>query len=213
MPWQNIRPRRRLASAPAAFINPCLPSKVDRPPTGDDWAHEIKHDGFRLQIHTGEAGVRLYTMNGADWTKRYPQIVEAAIGLKASAIIDAEACIADDDGLTDFQAMESRKQNADAFAYAFDLMMLDGVSVQKRRWFERREMLKRLCVKRIAFGIRYNDHHIGDGPTVFAHACRMGLEGVVSKRIDAPYRSGKVKTWLKVKNPDAPGTTRFTDAG
>src|ERR1051326_1567047 len=96
MVWHNTRPRVRSSTAPAAFIDPCLPTKVSKAPSGDDWAHEIKHDGFRLQIHTGPSGVKLYTMTGADWTKRYPQIVEAAIGIGGSVIIDAEACVAGD---------------------------------------------------------------------------------------------------------------------
>lgn len=209
MRWQNTRPRVRRSYAPTAFINPCLPTKVDKPPAGDDWAHEIKHDGFRLQIHTGPAGVKLYTMTGADWTKRYPLIVEAAINLKAPAIIDAEACVAGDGGVTDFKAMESRRSDGACFAYAFDLMMLDGEDLRKLPWIERRALLAKLCVKRIAFGIRLNEHHVGDGPEVYAAACRMGLEGIVSKRIDAPYRSGRSRSWLKVKNPEAPGTLRF----
>ena len=86
--WHNARPRERSARAPASFIDPCLPTKVDKPPAGNDWAHEIKHDGYRLQIHAGSGGVRLFTMSGYDWTDRYPGIVAAA----ASQERDGDGC-------------------------------------------------------------------------------------------------------------------------
>ena len=98
MPWHNARPRERNPRAPQSFIDPCLPTKVSKPPVGDDWAHEIKHDGYRLQIHAGNGGVRLYTMSGYDWTDRYPLIVAVASRLKSSMIIDAEAVIQGADG-------------------------------------------------------------------------------------------------------------------
>ncbi len=84
MPWHNSRPRERNPLAPPSFIDPCLPTKADKPPPGNDWAHEIKHDGYRLQIHVGRAGVRLYTMSGYDWTERYPLIVAGAAGLTSA---------------------------------------------------------------------------------------------------------------------------------
>jgi ATP-dependent DNA ligase len=93
MSWSNARPRQRSEQAPAEFIDPCLPTKVDKPPIGDDWAHEIKFDGYRLQIHVGCGDVRLYTVSGYDWTERYPLIAAAATKLKSSMIVDAEAVI------------------------------------------------------------------------------------------------------------------------
>src|ERR1051325_650199 len=98
MPWHNTRPRARSPNAPATFIDPCLPTKVDKAPSGDNWAHEIKHDGYRIQVHIGAKGVRLYTMSGYDWTERYPLIADAARKLKGAAIIDAEAAIMGPDG-------------------------------------------------------------------------------------------------------------------
>jgi bifunctional non-homologous end joining protein LigD len=92
-----------IVRAPSGFIGPCLPSKADRPPSGPLWVHEIKHDGYRLQIHKHGKTVRLFTMTGVDWTARYPWIVEGAAGLNAdAAVIDAECCVAGHDGVTRF---------------------------------------------------------------------------------------------------------------
>jgi len=210
MRWKNTGPRKRQFRAPAAFIDPCIPTKVDKPPEGDRWAHEIKHDGFRLQIHAGGNGTaELYTRTGATCTDRYPAIAEAARKLKRAAIIDAEAVIIGPDGITDFKAMESRQRDDEAFAYVFDLMVLDGEDLRQRPWLERRELLRKILRKTSA--IHFNDHHLGQGPEIYEQACRMGLEGIVSKLIDAPYRSGRSRAWLKVKNPDAPGVLRFKE--
>jgi bifunctional non-homologous end joining protein LigD len=209
MLWHNARPRQRSRTAPATFIDPCLPTKVQSAPTGNTWAHEIKHDGYRIQIHVTNADVRLYTMSGYDWTDRYPLIVNAARKLKGAAIIDAEAAILGADGISDFEALHNRTRNAEAVAFAFDVMMLDGRDVRHEPWLIRRRMLKRLLLGRRASGLSYSKEIVGRGDDVYQAACRMGLEGIVSKRLDAPYRSGKVKTWLKIKNPAAPGMTRF----
>jgi bifunctional non-homologous end joining protein LigD len=210
MRWQNIRPRERNPLAPLSFIDPCLPTKVDRPPTGNGWAHEIKHDGYRLQIHVGAVGGRLYTISGYDWTDRYPSIVNAASRLKSRMILDAEVCIAGPDGVTDFEALHGRERNAEAFAYVFDLMMLDGVDMRALPWQLRRTELERIF-HRWKSGLVLSLAIAGRGPEVYEAACGMGLEGIVSKRIDAPYQSGRSKTWLKIKNPDAPGVLRFKD--
>lgn len=211
MRWENKKPRKRAGHAPAAFINPCLPTKVDRPPVGDGWAHEIKHDGYRVQIHVGGDGVRIYTFTGADWTKRYDLIAGAAAKIKGTAIIDAEAAVPGDAGVTDFHALHEERRTAQAVAYAFDIMMLNGEDLRRLPWLERRNKLKRLLGRR-SLGLAYNDHFIGSGQDIYEAACRMGLEGIVSKRIDAPYKSGSSKTWLKVKNPEAPGSKRFKEA-
>src|SRR4051794_8995931 len=97
--WRGSK-RTRSARAPASFIDPCLPQRVDRAPAADGWAHEIKHDGYRLQIHVRDGRVRLFTMTGVDWTERFPRIVESATRIKGAAIIVAEACIQGDDGVT-----------------------------------------------------------------------------------------------------------------
>jgi bifunctional non-homologous end joining protein LigD len=212
MLWKNAKPRVRSARAPEAFIAPPQPTQVDRPPVGDDWAHEIKHDGFRIQIHTGPQGPRIFTFTGADWTDRFAAIATAAASVERSAILDAEACVPGADGVTDFEAIKTDAGKRCAIAYVFDLMALDDEDLRPRPWLERRAMLKRLLGRR-SRGIAVNDHVIGNGPAVFAEACRMGLEGIVSKRTAAAYPGGKGKTrsWLKVKNRAASGWTRFRD--
>jgi bifunctional non-homologous end joining protein LigD len=187
------------------------PTRADKPPAGDDWAHEIKHDGYRLQVHVGNGGVRLYTISGYDWTDRYPQIVKAASRLKTSMIIDAEAVIQGPEGITDFEALHGRTRNADAFAYVFDVLMLDGTDLRGQPWQVRRKELERIF-KRWKSALVLNFAIVGRGSEVYQAACRMSLEGIVSKRIDAPYRSGRSKAWLKVKNPAAPGVLRFKEA-
>jgi bifunctional non-homologous end joining protein LigD len=198
MPWHNAKPRGRSPTAPAAFIDPAIPTKASEPPEGNTWAHEIKHDGYRIQIHVTDNGVRLYTMSGYDWTDRYPLIVKAAGKIKGTAIIDADAAIVGTDGISDFEALHTRSRNAEAVAFAFDLMTLDGKDVRPAPWMIRRRMLKKLLGRR-ALGLSYSKEIVGRGPEVYWAACRMGLEGIVSKRIEAPYKSGKVKTWLKIK--------------
>ena len=104
--------RIRSARAPVSFIDPCLPQRVDRAPAAEGWAHEIKHDGYRLQIHVRDGRVRLFTMTGVDWTERFPRVVASAARIKGSAIIDSEGCILGDDGdLIMNPLCESRERN------------------------------------------------------------------------------------------------------
>jgi bifunctional non-homologous end joining protein LigD len=105
MPWNS---RGRPSNAPASFINPCRPTVASKPPSGPGWAHELKQDGYRLQIHVRDGRVRLYTRNGADWTKRYPRIVKEAARLKGTAIIDAEVVCLTGEGMADFEALHSQ---------------------------------------------------------------------------------------------------------
>jgi bifunctional non-homologous end joining protein LigD len=114
--------RGRPKNAPAAFIPPCRPVVAARPPSGPGWAHELKHDGYRLQIHVCEGQVRLYTMSGADWSKRYPLIVESAARIEGTAILDAEVVWIGTDGVSDFDALHSRVNDRNALAVAFDLL-------------------------------------------------------------------------------------------
>ena len=134
VPWRNSVPRKRSALAPAAFIDPCLPSRAERAPAADGWVHEIKHDGFRLQIHARGSRVGLYTMTGVDWTERYPWIVEDVARLNVRhAIIDAECCCDGEGGITDFERLMARVYDASAYAYAFDLLALDGTTCAASR--------------------------------------------------------------------------------
>lgn len=186
---------------PSGFIEPCRPSKVARPPSGALWVHEIKHDGFRLMVRREGSRVRCFTRGGYDWADRFPAIVEAASRLRASSfLIDGEAVICRDDGLSDFNALRSRRRDHEAVLFAFDLIEHEGDDLRDVPLLNRKRRLSKLLGK-AKHAIRLNEHLADDGAIVFDHACRMGLEGIVSKRIDAPYRSGPSKTWLKSKNP------------
>ena len=202
--------RGRPTSKPPGFILPCRPTVADRPPTGSGWVHELKHDGYRLQIHVSDGRVKLYTMNGADWSKRYPRIVEEAARIKGHAIIDAEVVCLDRKGVAQFDLLHNRSNDGAALALGFDLLALNGKDLRKHPLVERKMALSKLLI-RSKGGIQYVEHADGHGERMFAAVCRLGLEGIVSKRSSAAYRSGPTRTWIKVKNPDAPAATRAQD--
>src|SRR6266704_471076 len=185
----------------AGFIAPCLPSKTDKLPSGSQWLHEIKHDGFRVIARKDGAKVRLYSRPGNDLTYRFPLIVEALARLRPrSCIIDGEAVACDDSGVPSFNRIRYRRHDASVFLYAFDLIELNGDDLRRDPFQVRKATLASVLAK-AGPGMRFNEHIEADGPTVFAHVCKMGLEGIVSKRKDSPYRSGRSPDWLKVKNP------------
>ena len=194
---------------PLGFIEPCIPTLASRPPAGPQWVHEIKHDGYRLIARKTDDRVRLFTRRGYDWTDRYPLIAKAVAALKAaSATIDGEAVYCDPNGVADFDKLHSRVHDGEVILYAFDLLELDGDDFRPQPLHARKARLEKLLAAARA-GIQYNEHVEGDGQLVFEHACKLGLEGIVSKHREHAYRSGPSKTWLKVKNPAAPGVTRF----
>jgi bifunctional non-homologous end joining protein LigD len=202
--------RGRPLNAPAAFIHPCQPVVAKQPPSGPGWAHELKHDGYRLQIHVRDGRVRLYTINGYDWSGRYPLIMEEAARINVTAILDAEVVCTDGKGVPTFERLHSRRNDHLAFACAFDLMMVGGEDL--RHWpFAKRKAALRKLLKVGRAGIQYVEHAEGHGDRLFAATCNLGLEGIVSKKLNAPYRSGPSKTWIKVKNPKAPAATRAID--
>ena len=204
--------RGRPINAPAAFIQPCLPSVAQRPPSGPGWAHELKHDGYRLQVHVRDGRVKLFTINGNDWTKRYPRIVEEGARIKGAAILDAEVVCLSADGVPDFDRLHSRVADDCAVALGFDLLMRDGDDLRRRPLVERKSALAKLLI-RSRGGIQYVEHAEGHGDKMFAAVCDLGLEGIVSKKLTAPYRSGPSKTWIKVKNPKAPAARRILEGG
>jgi bifunctional non-homologous end joining protein LigD len=200
--------RKRFARSPVGFVQPCRPIKAVRPPSGPLWIHEIKHDGFRLMVRREGPRVRCFTRGGFDWADRFPRIVKAASHIKAeSFLLDGEAIVCGPDGRTDFEALRSRRRDHDGVLFAFDLFVLKGEDWRGRQLAERKKRLGSLLA-RASEGIQFTDHLDDDGELVFAHACRLGLEGIVSKRIDAPYRSGPCKTWLKSKNPASEAVQR-----
>jgi bifunctional non-homologous end joining protein LigD len=159
-------------------------------PSGDLWLHEIKHDGFRILARKDGDRVRLYSRPGNDMTRRFPLIVEALAHLRSrSCIIDGEAVACDDNGLASFERIRYRQHDEDVFLYAFDLIELNGDDLRRDPLEVRKATLRSMLAK-AGLGLRFNEHLGGDGPTVFAHACKMGLEGIVSKRKDSAYRSG-----------------------
>jgi bifunctional non-homologous end joining protein LigD len=167
-------------------------------PSGDLWLHEIKHDGFRIIARKDRDRVGLCSRPGNDMTRRFPLIAEALTGLRSrSCIIDGEAVACDDNGLASFERI---RYHGDVFLYAFDLIELNGDDLRRDPLQVRKATLASILAKARP-GIRFNEHIESDGPTVFAHACKMGLEGIVSKRKDSPYRSGRSPDWLKMKNP------------
>jgi bifunctional non-homologous end joining protein LigD len=190
------------------FIAPCLPTKAPHPPTGEAWLHEIKHDGFRVIARKDVDDVRLYSRSGNDLTHRFPLIVEALVGLRSrSVILDGEAVACDDNGMSNFDRLRHRRHDEAVFLYAFDLIELNGDDLRRDPLEVRKATLASLLSKARP-GIRINEHIEADGPTVFAHACKMGLEGIVSKRKASTHRSGRSPDWLKSKNPDSPAMTR-----
>jgi ATP-dependent DNA ligase len=183
---------------------------ASQPPVGPGWAHELKHDGYRLQIHIRDGRVKLYTMNGADWSKRYPRIVEAAARIKGSAVMDAEVVFLDEKGVSNFDTLHSRTADHLAVACAFDLLMVNGDDLRREPLRERKLALGKLLL-RSRDGIQYVEHAEGHGDRMYEAVCKLGLEGIVSKRLTSVYRSGPSRAWLKVKNPKAPAATRAID--
>jgi ATP-dependent DNA ligase len=192
----------------SGFIEPCQPSRTARPPSGPLWVHEIKHDGYRLMVRRDGPRVRCFTRNGHDWADRFPAIMDAALMIKASSfMLDGEVVITRDDGLPDFRALRSQGRGSEALLFAFDLIEHDGNDLCGLPLIDRKRRLTGL-LGRAKHAIRLTEHLADDGPTVFTHVCRMGLEGIVSKRVDAPYRSGPSKAWVKSKNPDSEAVRR-----
>jgi bifunctional non-homologous end joining protein LigD len=184
------------------FIAPQLSQLVKEPPSGPNWAHELKYDGYRILAHVERGKVRLLTRTGLDWTVRYETTARAIAGLKArTAYLDGELCAVDHDGTTSFaelQAATDSRRTTNLVYFAFDLLHLDGHDLMTKPLLERKKQLGSL-LKKAPAGIRYSDHHIGDGARVLQAACTAKAEGIVSKRIDAPYMPGNRGLWQKAK--------------
>jgi bifunctional non-homologous end joining protein LigD len=194
----------RSVPRPNGFIEHCLPSPAAKPPTGPGWIHEIKHDGFRMLVRRDATGVRLFTRNGHDWTGRFPLIARAALSLKtASCLIDGEAVACDGDGLPVFDRLRYRR----VFLYAFDLIELGGDDL-RRKPIEARKAALATLLRHAKAGLLLNEHIDEPGDVVFRHACKLGLEGIVSKWLGSPYHSGRSRHWIKSKNPQHPAVKR-----
>lgn len=193
---------RRIAKKTAMpdFVPPQLCKLVDRPPGGGDWAHEIKFDGYRMQmrIEGGEAVLR--TRAGLDWSARFARLIKDGAGLP-DALIDGEVVALDADGSPSFaglQAALAEEKTDDLIFFVFDLLYADGEDLTELPLSARKDRLKALAPED-SDRIRYVEHFKNGGEAVLQSACKMSLEGVVSKKLDAPYRSGKPGTWTKAK--------------
>lgn len=172
-------------------------------PAGDGWIHEIKLDGYRLLCRVSGGAARLITRNGKDWTDRFSHVAEAAAALPCDeALLDGEAVVLNEHGVSEFQALQNalRRTAANVLYYVFDLLYIDGYDLTGVSLRQRKEALAGLVGAVPEPGpMRYADHVEGRGAAFFEQACRMGLEGIIAKRADRPYRVGRGTDWLKVK--------------
>ncbi len=200
------RPARSRTSAFSAFV-PQLARLVRQPPHGDSWLHELKYDGYRVGCVIDDGHVRLVSRTGNDCTARFPEVVDAVRRLGARhGVLDGEVAIMRPDGRTSFQDLQnafSGGSRAALFYFVFDLLHLDGEDVARLPLEQRKAMLARLLAhgrRETGDGVlRLAEHVVGNGPAFFAEVCRLGLEGVVSKRRDLPYDPGRHGGWLKTK--------------
>jgi ATP-dependent DNA ligase len=186
-------------------FEPCIPTRGTKVPDSPDWIHEIKHDGYRLIVARDGARVGLLTRNGNDWTARYPLIVEAALRNRTTNfVLDGEAVLLGVDGMSDFNGLHSRRHDDEVQLYAFDVLALEGEDLRNLPLHLRKTNLARLLARRPE-GIFVSEFERGEiGPDLFRQACKFGLEGLVSKRRDRPYRGGRSPDWVKVKNRSHP---------
>lgn len=179
------------------FIEPALATSVETVPSGSRWIHEIKFDGYRVQVHLANEAVRVFTRRGNDWTKRFRKIASDAWHIKAgSAIIDGEVVVPAANGATDFSVLQNELKGASTriVLTAFDLLYLNGRDLRKLPLFERKAELKKIIA---GTDVQFSDSFEIEGREMFAHACKLGLEGVVSKVRDSVYASGRGNNWVK----------------
>ena len=190
------------------IIEPCLPSPAKAPPSGPGWLHEIKHDGFRILARRDIAGVQLITRAANDFSGRFPFIAMAVGKLPVrSCLIDGEAIVCDAKGLAVFDLIRRHGTIASAVHCAFDLLELDGDDLHREPIEKRKELLADL-LGGSQLNLVFNECFEEDGTIVYREACKLGCEGIVSKRLGSLYRSGRSPHWVKVKNPNAPAVKR-----
>jgi bifunctional non-homologous end joining protein LigD len=195
------RPGAGTAALPQ-WIRPQLTQLVDAAPDGDQWLHEIKFDGYRMHARLDRGAVKLLTRTGLDWTHKYPAIAEAVSSLGArQAYLDGELCGVGPDGITSFSMIQLASDSGNAASlvfFLFDLLHLDGEDLTAQALIDRKTRLAGL-LSNVPSSLHYCDHQIGRGQEFHKQACAMALEGIVSKRADAPYTPGNRGLWLKVK--------------
>src|SRR6476659_2440079 len=198
------RERRVVAAAASSemprFIKPQLATLKAKAPSGDQWLHEIKFDGYRVQVHLNKRKKRVFTRNGLDWTKRF-SVIAGALDVPGQAILDGEVVVIHE-GRTNFSDLQAElaagKQDSLVY-YAFDLLWRNS-DLRKLAQVERKRMLSDLLGENdIGLPVIYSEHLTGDGQEMFEHAAKMNFEGIVSKNALAPYRSDRNEGWLKIK--------------
>lgn len=200
----SVRPKgshSRSARPLPAFVSPQLATLVADPPEGNDWLHEIKYDGYRAIAAVAGGRCRVYTRSGQDWTQKFSSIAAALCRLKVgSALLDGEIVALDEHGRSSFQLLQSslKEGRIPLTYYVFDILELDGRDLRDEPLKRRKEILRK-ALKGAPCDIRFSEDVVGHGDRVFAHACRMGLEGIVSKQADKPYQSRRTHSWLKCK--------------
>jgi bifunctional non-homologous end joining protein LigD len=202
-PKERTASNKRSASKMPQFIAPQLCKSVSRPPAGADWVHEIKLDGYRMQLRVADGKAVMRTRKGLDWTPRFAAIAEAAKGL-ADCIIDGEVVALDHNGAPDFAALQAALSEGDSDVltyFVFDLLYAEGEDLRRQPLTSRKERLQRLLAgsRRAGSLIKYVEHLAEPGDAVLQSACRMNLEGIISKSASAPYQSGRGETWQKAK--------------
>lgn len=196
------RDSESIESIPLRFIETMQPKLVDVPPAGDGWLHEIKYDGYRIQIHLDGTKVTTFTRNGYDWTAKFPSIAKVARAIPARrAILDGEICVQDERGVTDFGALPGaiKSRPNDLVCFAFDLLHLDGEDLRPAPLEERRARLRLLVSQVLGSRIVLSDEYDGDGAAFFDLVSSHDLEGMVSKKKGFRYWSGSSDAWKKTK--------------
>ncbi|MCK1513098.1 non-homologous end-joining DNA ligase [Bradyrhizobium sp. 190] len=198
MAFQRRKPAAIGVKAPLpGFIEPALASLVEKVPSGSRWIHEIKFDGYRVQVHLANEAVRVFTRRGNDWTSRFRKIADDAWHIKAgSAIIDGEVVVPATNGATDFSVLQKELKGTSTkiVLIAFDLLYLNGRDIRKLPLFERKAELTKIIA---GTDVQFSESFEIEGREMFAHACELGLEGVVSKVRDSVYASGRGHNWVK----------------
>jgi bifunctional non-homologous end joining protein LigD len=187
-----------------SFIPPCLATLVRDPPDGDKWGHEIKFDGYRLQARIDNGAVRFLTRSGHDWTGKFASLTKPFLALGLTrALIDGEVVVQDDHGASSFVELVAdlkAGRSARMTYIAFDLLFLNGTDVRKLPLADRKALLAQALKSAPKAGpLRYSDHMQGDPAAILTNACKLGLEGIISKRLDKPYHSGRHADWVKLK--------------
>jgi ATP-dependent DNA ligase len=196
------RHREGVGTSLPAFIRPQLSLLVKAPPTGENWAHELKYDGFRFHARLDRGKVKLLTRTGLDWTDKYASTAIAISKIKArTAYIDGELCAVNADGTTSFaelQAATDSKSTSHLVYFAFDLLYLNGENLTTLTLLDRKERLRKL-LKGMPQSVQYSGHHLGDGKCFLDAACGAKAEGIISNRLDCPYKPGNRGLWVKTK--------------